>query len=408
MSKRFSKVMPFCLVLTLLIISLAILFTACNDISDDKVFSSDGIEFTLNSGNYEVTGYNGNAKYVVIPSTYQSRKVTEIADGAFYKCSEIVEIKIEDSIYEIGKSAFSGCTSLQSVSLPDYLSEIGDYAFSGCTRLQSVKINRGTIIGNYAFNNCASLSSATIGASIIRSHAFANCTKLTDITLSDNVRFINGYAFDNTAWYNNQPDGLVYAGKIAYMYKGIMSKNASIAIKEGTIAIADFAFSNCYSCLAKITFPNSLERIGDHAFDNCSGLTDVKFPEKVSDIGDYAFNYCDGLKNIVIPESLKFIGIGTFRKCTGLTEVKWKAIDCMREHDEWFPIFDGCTNLSMIYLYKKTKHIPGLLNLLESEDSIFMNEKCADITFDGTKSEWDKADYYVRRNCKIICLDGNY
>lgn len=407
MSKRFSKVMPFCLVLTLLIISLAILFTACNDISDDKVFSSDGIEFTLNSGNYEVTGYNGNAKYVVIPSTYQSRKVTEIADGAFYKCSEIVEIKIEDSIYEIGKSAFSGCTSLQSVSLPDYLSEIGDYAFSGCTSLQSVKINRGTIIGNYAFNNCASLSSATIGSSIIRSYAFANCTKLTDITLSDNVRFLHGYAFDNTAWYNNQPDGLVYVGKIAYKYKGIMPKNASISIKEGTIAVADYAFSHCDS-LAKITFPNSLERIDDYAFEYCSSLTSVNFPEKVSDIGAFAFWFCAGLKNVVIPESLEYIGSGAFAKCTNITAVKWRAIDCIGEHDEGFPIFSWCTNLSMIYLYKKTKHIPGLLNLLESEDSIFMNEKCADITFDGTKSEWDKADYYVRRNCKIICLDGNY
>lgn len=83
MCKRFSKFMTFGLILTLLIISLVILLTDCNDNSVDKVFSSDGIVFTLNSGNYEVTGYNGNAKYVVIPSTYQSRKVTEIADGAF-------------------------------------------------------------------------------------------------------------------------------------------------------------------------------------------------------------------------------------------------------------------------------------------------------------------------------------
>ena len=80
MSKRFSKFILFGLVFTLFILSLAILFASCNDDDDkpvEKVFSSDGIVFTLNElwGYYEVTGYNGNADYVLIPSMYQSRIV---------------------------------------------------------------------------------------------------------------------------------------------------------------------------------------------------------------------------------------------------------------------------------------------------------------------------------------------
>ena len=389
MNRGISKFKFLRFVLALLVLSLAILLTACNNNADDKVFSSDGIVFTLNGGSYEVTGYNGNAKYVEIPSTYQSRKVKTIADSAFAGCSEIVEIKIADSIFDIGKSAFSGCTSLQRVSLPDWLLEIGEYAFLDCISLQSVRINRGSIVGNYAFYNCKALTSVAIGASIIRSYAFANCTKLSDVTISDEVRFLNGSAFDNTAWYNNQPDGLVYAGKTAYKYKGTMPKNTSITIKEGTKAVADYAFSSCDG-LTKVTFPNSLESIDNYAF------------------------FCTGLKSVIIPESLENIGGSAFALCTSLTEVKWKAIDCTGGYilshgrNEVDPIFRGCTNLSMIYIYKKTKKTPPLLNLLESVDSIFMNETCADITFDGTKAKWSKAGYYVRRNCKIICSDGVY
>lgn len=411
MNRRFSRFKFLGFVLALLVLSLAILLTACNNNADDKVFSSDGIVFTLNGGSYEVTGYNGNAKYVEIPSTYQSRKVKTIADSAFAGCSEVVEIKIADSIFDIGKSAFSGCTSLQSVSLPLRQGIIGDYAFSGCYSLQSVRIS-GYSVGNYAFYNCKALTSVAIEALFIRSYAFANCTKLSDVTISDKVRILNSSAFDNTAWYHNQPDGLVYAGKIAYNYKGAMPKNTSITIKEGTKAVADYAFSRCDG-LAKITFPNSLERIGDNAFEYCSGLTCVKFPEKIENIGDYAF--CrTGLKSVIIPESLESIGKKAFAGCTGLTEVKWKAIYCTGEsilnpvQNKVYPIFTGCKNLSMIYIYKKTKKIPALLNLIEPADSIFMNETCADITFDGTKNEWTLAQYNVRRNCKIICSDGVY
>ena len=416
MNRRFSKFKFSGFVLALLVLSLAILLTACNNNSDDKVFSSDGfssdgIVFTLKEGNYEVTGYNGNAKNVVIPSIHQSRKVTSIADDAFSGCSEIVKIKIEGDVGYIGKSAFSGCTSLQSVSLPLWQGKIGDYAFSGCYSLQSVRIN-GYSVGNYAFYNCKALTSVAIETLFIRSYAFANCTKLSDITISDEVSFLSGSAFDNTAWYNNQPDGLVYAGKIAYKYKGTMPKNTSITIKEGTKAVADYAFSRCDG-LAKITFPNSLERIDNQAFEYCRGLTSVKLPEKIKDIGNYAF-FSTGLKSVIIPESLESIGGCAFASCTSLTEVKWKAIDCTGGYIlrngryESYPIFRGCKNLSMIYIYKKTKKTPTFLNLLEPADSIFMDETCADITFDGTKAEWGFARYNVRSNCKIICSDGVY
>ena len=64
--------------------------------------------------------------------------------------------------------------------------------------------------------------------------AFFNCTNLNSITMPDSVSSMKQGAFDDTAWYNNQPDGDVYLGKFYYRYKGTMPQNTSIKIKDGT------------------------------------------------------------------------------------------------------------------------------------------------------------------------------
>ena len=41
------------------------------------------------------------------------------------------------------------------------------------------------------------------------------CSSLTSVTIPNSVTTIGNSAFEGTVWYNNQPDGLVYAGKVA-------------------------------------------------------------------------------------------------------------------------------------------------------------------------------------------------
>ena len=117
----------------------------------------------------------------------------------------------------------------------------------------------------------------------IGDEAFYDCSGLTIVTIPNSVTSIGGEAFSGTAWYNNQPDGLVYAGLVAYQYKGTMPSGTSIVLKEGTKGIADWAFGGC-SGLTNLTIPNSVTSIGDNAFYGCYGLTRIDAypnPEKV-------------------------------------------------------------------------------------------------------------------------------
>lgn len=110
--------------------------------------------------------------------------------------------------------------------------------------------------------------------------AFYGCNKLAEISIPDSVTHIGYSAFVDTAWYNKQPIGLVYAGKVAYRYKGVMAENTDITLMEGTTGIADYAFYNCAG-MTSITIPSSVKSIGNNALAYCTGLTGIAIPGSV-------------------------------------------------------------------------------------------------------------------------------
>ena len=289
--------------------------------------------------------------------------VTTIGYEAFRGCSSLTSITIPESVTSIGNYAFENCGSLTSITIPESVTSIGGNAFSGCTgelivncnipsaisswsgafcdgKFTKVTIGENvTSIGDYAFSGCtgelivncnipsgafesSKFTKVTIGDSVIfiGDNAFYNCSSLTSITVGESVTSIGQNVFAGTGWYNNQADGVLYVGKVLYQYKGMMLKNASIEVKEGTKGIAGGAFGGC-DRLASIALPESVTSIGASAFTYCISLTSVNIPEGVTSIENQAFAYCSGLTSITLPESVTSIGERAFEGCISLTSI---------------------------------------------------------------------------------------
>ena len=319
----------------------------------------EGIVFTVDDGGVltGVSGLTGNDITVEIPSEVNGIAVKEIGKDVFKDNKNIVGLVIPDSVTALGFRMCSGCTALREVQLPSGLTVIPAEAFDGCSSLQTINFpdtlrqissdafcgtalteftapDSLTNIFGYAFKDCAAL--ATVELNNVRKlgeGAFQNCTALQSIVLPDNVTELSGYIFDGctslaeidmpdnddpisvpftllygTAYYNdssNWENNVLYADGYLITVKKEFSSLTEYTVKEGTVVIADNAFSRVdYSSkLAKMTLPDGLYRIGSSAFSKLGKLTEINIPDTVHVVGYGAFastgydiesNYTDG------------------------------------------------------------------------------------------------------------------
>jgi hypothetical protein len=266
------------------LLTLALLLCACLQTWADEWTDSNGVTwtYTLNGSNADIIGSSKTSGSLDIPNKVNGYTVTGIGGYAFQRGTGLTSVTIPEGVTGMGGWVFEGCSGLTSVTFPSSVTSIGD-------------------------------------------EAFAYCLGLTTVTIPNSVTSIGYKAFSQTAWYNSQPDGLVYAGKVAYKYKGIMPENTSISLEEGTLGIAVGAFYEC-SGLTSVTIPNSVTNIGIGAFYGCDGLTSVTIPNSVTSIGERTFYNCSGLTSVTIPNSVTSIGDEAFSGCSGLTDVFCYAV----------------------------------------------------------------------------------
>ena len=180
--------------------------------------------------------------YYRIQDSFNSARVTHNGMGNTYSGNIVIpdEITFEGKIYDVkyfDPEAFAGCTQLTSITLPTSLKQL-------------------------------SLPS------------FYDCSNLTEINFqcSEYIELIDNDAFNGSAWYENQPEGILYLGDICLGFKG--EKPAGrLQIKEGTRFIADGAFQDCTE-LTAVEFPNSVVYIGN-AFNGCTALSEISIPDNV-------------------------------------------------------------------------------------------------------------------------------
>lgn len=229
-----------------------------------------------------------------------------------------------------------------------------------------------TAIDNYAFEYyLSSLKSVTLPPTVtsIGEEAFAGKRYLATIDIPGPVTHVGKNAFKDTPWLENQPDGMLYVGAVAYRYMGTMPAGTIIEIKPGTVAICAGALGNQKN-LAGVVIPASLTQFGigfvDQVFtgsrsmtsisvdpgnpafdsrDNCNaiiesfsstlllGCNSTVVPNTVSTIGRNAFSGLSGLKTLQLPNSVTTIDSEAINSCYSLeTIVLGKNVVLIKQH----------------------------------------------------------------------------
>ena len=104
------------------IISILCIFLSLNlsfSASAETEYTEGYYTYTVKNGEATITkcdkSISGDVK---VPDTLGGYPVTKIGYRAFYKCDNILELNLPDSLTYIEDMAFEGCNSIQSITLP--------------------------------------------------------------------------------------------------------------------------------------------------------------------------------------------------------------------------------------------------------------------------------------------------
>ena len=263
-------------------------------------------------------------------------------------------------VTSIGYAAFYKCTGLTSITIPSSVTSIGIQAFFECTGLTSITIpNSVTSIGDGAFLDCTGLTSINVA--------------------SEN----NYYSGNNGVLFNKKKTELI-------KYPARKSQT-SYTIPNSVTRIGDSAFEDCTG-LTSITIPNSVTSIGDWAFHHCTGLTSITIGNGVTSIELGAFDSCTGLTSITIPNSVTSIGYVAFEDCTGLTSITIPNSVTSIEGKTFF----GCTGLTSITIPNSVTRI--------GDGAFYGCTSLHTAHYTGTSEQWAKVSIGSNNDCLVNCI----
>ena len=223
-------------------------------------------------------------------------------------------------------------------------------------------VNNGTTytvteIGPYAFSRDTTKSKYT---------AFVGYPDFKSVTIPSTVTVLRTNAFAGGSDFNDYDTD-----------KGLQSVIFTPGSQLKTIE--DGAFAGSYTLKGEFILPNTVESIGDDAFDGCQ-FEKFTFQEgsQLKSIGVHAFHWLGKVKSFSLPAGVTTIPDYAFWACTSLTEfVLPDGVQTIGNK-----AFGHCYDLQAITIPRSVKSIA---------DDIFEGDtKITTIYYDGTESDWLK------------------
>ena len=150
----------------------------------------------------------------------------------------------------------------------------------------------------------------------------------------------------------------------------LMDESGVLTLPESVEKIGNGAFANV-SGLKTIIIPGTVKEIGTNAFTNNADLTRVVLEEGIEIIGDEAFMQCRNLEAIELPESLVSIGASAFHTCRKLNNMTIPSKITVINSET----FANCINLSNITLPESLQALEDAsFFYCEQLDNIYISE----------------------------------
>ena len=354
---------------------------------DDKVNYS--YENLINPNNNVDIAYYAKVQKVIIPSS-----VEVIEDYAFYNCSELTTVVLDNGISEIGNSVFAACVKLENIvlqengedlvgakpnQLPAGITKVSDGLFYNCLALDEVYLpSTVNEIGMLAFSNCTALTSLVIEKN--DGSDFVMLGQTESVLEADkegvNITKIGSYAFkDSIAMkYFNIPnsvtlieDGIFEMPEVTAAEKNEKgSKLVGVSFSTHIKDLGAGMFKNCVSLDENKLDLSNVETIGEGIFEGCTSLTSIQLNDKITVIPKNAYKGCTGITHIDITKytyedeqgniqegntNIQVIGEGAFRGCSSL-----RLVELGEDNGDLIQInryaFRDCASLRSIYIPK--------------------------------------------------------
>ena len=351
-------------------------------------------------------------------------------DAPWYsRRTQIRKITISEGVTSISQHAFEDCINVTSISIPDSVTELNEYCFYACESMKSITIPQSvTRIADGVFVACEKLTDIYYGGTD------ASWKRITsrNAGLGDNVTIhstgvFTGKCGDNLTWtidnnevltisgtgripdYNDSSSG----GNNTAPWYGYAYQIKKVVLGSGVQNIGNDAFADCYG-MTDITIPDGVTSIGDSAFYGCSALTEISIPGTVSSIGDSVFSGCSALTEISIPDTVSSIGDSAFSRCSALTEISIPStVSSIGSY-----AFSGCAlreveiPQGITSIQTRTFQYCTQLTKITIPDSVTSVEICAfdncpvlkTVYYGGTEAQWEGmyVDNYAGNNSALL------